>query len=132
MRPCGKTARSEKNGFALIEVLIAVTILSVIIVSLYSGVSTGALAIAQNKNMTSAILIARSKLNEFKNSSMRGTDVSSETVEEYPGFTWEREIVQYENELLPELIQAKVVTITVHWKYNNRDRSFSLDYIFTN
>lgn len=118
------------NGFALIEVLIAVTILSIIIVSLYSGVSTGALAIAQNRNMTRAILLARSKLNEFKNDNMQGTDIMSKTVPEYPGFTYDREIQKYENELLPTLVQAEIVTITVYWKYNDRDRSFSLDYIY--
>ncbi len=128
LKQCGRTA--PFNGFALIEVLIAVTILSIIIVSLYSGVSTGALAIAQNKNMTRAIMIARSQLNDFKNNSMNGPDITAKVLPEYPGFTFDRNIQKYENELLPPLIQAEEVIITVHWKYNNRDRTYSLNYIY--
>lgn len=128
LKPCGRTAPSE--GFALIEVLIAVTILSIIIVALYSGVSTGALAIAQNRNMTRAILIARSQLNDYKKDSLKGPDINDKTLEDYPGFTFDRNIEKYENDMLPTLIQAEQVTITVKWKYNNRDRTYSLNYIY--
>jgi type II secretory pathway pseudopilin PulG len=122
--------RFNSTGLALIEVLLAVTILSIVIVPIISGVSTGALAIAQNRNLTRSILLARSKLNEFKKEDMNGPDLNGEIDEDYPGFTYDREIVKYENELLPELVQAEIVTITVRWKYNQRDRSYSLDYIF--
>jgi type II secretion system protein I len=123
----------QTKGFALIEVLIALTVLSIVIVSLYSGVSTGILAIGQNRNLTRAILIAKSKLHEFKLANMRGTDLKSEPIEEYSGFFLTREVTRYENEILATFLgpfSAKQVVITIEWKDRNRDKKYSLYYIY--
>ena len=120
---------SIKGGFALIEILIAITILSIVVISLYSGVSTGSAVIAQNKNMTLAIMIAKNKLTEFKLEKMRGTDIKDEPIENYPGFTYTREIKRYENEMLGP-IPAKIVVITVNWKQNISYRAYSISYVY--
>lgn len=117
------------RGFALIEILIALTILSISLVSIISGVSAGILAISGNKNLTRAMIIARSKLSEFEMFNMRGPDISEKEVEEYRGFTFSREVKRFEHELLGPL-NANRVMITVHWQERGSDKSYSLSYIY--
>lgn len=116
-------------GFALLEILIAVTILSIVVVSLYSGVSAGSYAIAQNKNLTRAILIARSQLNEFKVAKFRTADTADEAVKDYEGYTYSRETKRFEHEMIGPL-SAQIVTITVKWQENYKERSYSIQYIY--
>jgi len=121
--------KMKSEGFALLEILIAVTILSIVVVSLYSGVSSGSYAIAQNRNLTRAILIARSKLNEFKVEKFRTADTANEPVKEYEGYTYSRETKRFENEMIGSLA-AQVVTITVKWEENFHERTYSIQYIY--
>lgn len=117
------------KGFALIEILIAITILSISLVSIISGVSAGIIAISGNKNLTKAMIIARSKLYEFEMVNMRGPDISEKEVEEYQGFTYSREIKRFEHALLGPL-NANRVMITVQWQERGRDKNYSLSYIY--
>ncbi len=125
---CGNQA-SKKCGFALIEILIAITILSIIVLPLYKGISTGTMAISQNKNLTKAIIIARSKLNELKILKMQNTTISGSPVDEYPGFTYEISIERFEHQLLGP-IPANIAVVTVLWKENSVERSYSIEYIY--
>jgi prepilin-type N-terminal cleavage/methylation domain-containing protein len=121
------------QGFALIEVLIAVAIASIIVLSVYSGVSAGTLSISQNANLTRAIIIAKSKMNDFKLSGMRGTDLANEEVREYPEFTFSRTTVRYENPVISSTfgaLSAKKTTIIVEWNDSGRKRSFSLYTVY--
>lgn len=120
---------TRNNAFALIEVLIALTIASIIVLSIYSGVSQGTLAISRNAGFTRASLIAKNKLNEFRLANYRGTDLSNEEVKEYDGFTYSREITRYENAMLGPL-PAKKAVITVKWTEGGREKSFSLFTLF--
>ena len=117
------------GGFALVEVLIAVAILSIVLLSIFSAVSTTLHVLSGVKDSTRAMLIARSKLNELTIHNMRGTDVSGEEVKSCPGFTWSRETVRYEHPLLGPL-GAKKTVITVKWDERGRNRSYSLTYVY--
>lgn len=119
----------KAKGFAIIEILIAVTILSIALVSIISGVSAGIVAISGNKNLTRAMIIAKSKLNEFKMDKMRGLDIKDETVEEYPNFYYSREVKRFEHEIFGPL-DAKRVEIIISWEERGRDREYSLTYIY--
>ncbi len=119
----------QGRGFALIEVLIAAAILSVVLLSVISGVSTGINVITGNKNLTRAVLIAKSKLNEFKLLNMRGPDLENEPVEEYQNFTYSRRIQRYEHEMFGP-IQANRVEIIVRWKEGETEKRYSLSYIY--
>jgi type II secretion system protein I len=119
----------QRRGFALIEVLIAAAILSVVLLSVISGVSTGINVITGNKNLTRAVLIAKSKLNEFKLLNMRGPDLENEPVEEYPNFSYSRRIQRYEHEMFGP-IQAQRVEIIVRWKEGETEKRYSLSYIY--
>jgi type II secretion system protein I len=115
------------KGFALIEVLVAMSIASIVVLSIYSGVSSGTLAISQNSNLTRAIIIAKMKLGEFRINGMRGTDLSHEAVKEYQGFTLTRTTVRYS---FLNTLPAKKTTITVEWQEQNRPRTYSLFTVY--
>ncbi len=120
---------NKYNGFALIEILIAITILSISLISIISGVSAGIIAISGNKNLTKAMIIAKNKLNEFEMNNQKGTDISNEVVEDYPDFTYSREIKRFEHELLGPL-DAKRIEIEVKWQEKGMDKTYSLTYIY--
>lgn len=123
------TIFGKNKGFALIEVLIAMSIISVVILSIYSGVSAGAVSISQTKDLTNAVMIAKSKLNEFKLARYRGTDLNNQEVENFPGFTYDREIKRFEHELFPR-IPAQIVTITVKWEQKNIEKEYKLEFVY--
>ena len=90
-----QTGVERDRGFAIIEILIAITILSTVLLTVISGVSAGIVAITGNKNLTIAMTIAKNKLNEFQLLNMRGADIKSEDVKEYPGFKFSRDSKRY-------------------------------------
>jgi type II secretion system protein I len=118
-----------KKGFAIIEVLVAVTILSIVLLTVIRGVSAGIVAISGNKNFSIAMIIARNKLNDFQLMQMRGADVQGEAVSEFPGFSFSRTTERFEHEWFGPL-QAKSVKITVSWIEREVKRNYSLMYIF--
>ncbi|HQO01832.1 MAG TPA: prepilin-type N-terminal cleavage/methylation domain-containing protein [Spirochaetota bacterium] len=121
--------KKDTCGFAIIEMLIAIAILSIVLISIISGVSAGIMAITGNKNLTRAMIIAKSKYNEFLIAKMRGPDINAEQLEEYPGFTYSRKAGKYEHGIFGP-IPARRVTIIVQWKENDLDKQYSLSYVY--
>ena len=119
----------KKNGFSIIEILVAVTILSISLLSIISGVYAGIIAITGNKNFTKAMIISKSLLNEFQINRFRGLDINDEEVEGYPDFYYSREVKRFEHELFGPL-DAKRVEIIVRWEERGRDREYILSYIY--
>jgi prepilin-type N-terminal cleavage/methylation domain-containing protein len=123
------SAVKDRRGFAIIEILIAVALLAVVLMSVISGISAGIHAIAGNKNVTRALLVAKSRLNEFKTLNMRGPDLENEPVAEYPGFTFSRRIQRYQHEVFGP-IPAQRVEIMVNWKERDAEKKYTLSYIY--
>ncbi|MFH0976664.1 MAG: prepilin-type N-terminal cleavage/methylation domain-containing protein [Spirochaetota bacterium] len=121
--------RKGKNGFALIEILIAITILSISLISIVSGVSGGIIAVSRNKNLTRAMIIAKNKINEFEMNNMRGPDIKNEEVKEYAGFTFSREVKRFEHELFGPL-DAKRIEIRVNWQEKGNNKEYFISYIY--
>ena len=121
--------KKNRNGFSIIEILIAITVLSIALLGIISGVSAGVVAISGNKNMTKAMIIAKSQLNEFISERMRGLDINDEAVDDYPEFTSSREIKRFEHELLGPL-DANIVKITIKWEERGRKKEYNLSYIY--
>lgn len=117
------------NGFVLIEVLIAVTILSVVLLSVFSGISSGINIIGNSRNYTIAMMTGRSLLNEFRSNNMRGTDLKDSPVEGYPDFRYDRISERYENPLFGPLPVMKT-EIVVKWKYKGIENNYNLQYIY--
>lgn len=124
-----RTALSiQRWGFALIEVLISVTILSIVMLSVISGVQSCIYVISENKNYTKAMMIAKGKMNEFLLEKMRGADLSNEAVAEYPGFYYSRRTSPYTHPMLP--FQVKMTEISVTWKSERKSSSYKISYIY--
>ena len=66
----------RKKGFALVEVLIALSILSIVLMSVFTGITTTIHVMSGIKNHTKAMLIAKTRMNEFILDRMRGTDIA--------------------------------------------------------
>jgi len=123
-----KTSKKSK-GFALIEILVSITILSIALLGIMTGVSSGVVAIAANQNLTRAMLAGKSKLNEFILEDMRGPDIKKELIKEYPGLSYSRNITRYEHQMFGP-VDAKKVDITVYWKDRNNEKSYTISYIY--
>lgn len=119
----------KKDGFALIEVLIAITILSIILLSVYSGLTSSIKVISGAKNHTTAMVIARSKLNEFRMNLLREPDISRSEIEEYDNFSYSRTTTNFDNPLL-DMMSAKRTEITVFWRENDREKKYSISIIY--
>jgi prepilin-type N-terminal cleavage/methylation domain-containing protein len=117
------------HGFVLIEVLIAVTILSVVLLSVYSGISSGMNIIGNSRNYTKAMVIAKSLMNEFRTDKMKGVDLRGAQVKSYPEFSYDRITERYENPMLGPL-QVSKTDITVKWKYKGIENRYSLSMVY--
>lgn len=117
------------RGFVLIEVLIAVTILSVVLLSVYSGISSGINIISNSRNYTTAMMAGRSLMNEFRSNNMRGADMKDVPVDGYADFKYDRTSERYDNPLFGPL-PVKKTEIVVKWKYKGIENRYSLQYIY--
>ncbi len=121
---------NKSRGFSLIEILIATAILSIVLLGVYSGVSTSIRAMSRGAFKTRAMVISQSKLNEFILDSMRGADIQRQPVENYPNYYFSRTTKRYEHPMTGSL-PAQRTEITVTWTENKRERKYTLSYIFT-
>jgi prepilin-type N-terminal cleavage/methylation domain-containing protein len=121
--------KKNSKGFVLIEVLIAVTILSVVLLSVYSGISSAINVISNSRNYTEATVLARSLMNEFRINKMRGADMHNASIENKPGFRYDRVTKRYESPFLGPLI-AQQTDITVKWDYRGRENEFTLTMVY--
>ncbi len=117
------------KGFVLVEILIALAILSTILISVISGVTSSVYVIAGMKNYTSAMLIAKSKMNDYILKNMRGTDIKGQKVKDYPGFSYSRVTKRFEHPLLGPL-PANRTDIIVTWKERGRKKDYKISYIY--
>jgi len=123
------TTSKKTRGFALIEILLAIAILSIVLLSVFSGVSTSINVLSGSKNHTKAMIIARSMLNEFILKRQRGTDLSKMPLEDYPGYFLSRVSERFEHDLLGP-IPAKKTKIIISWNDKGKERNYSITYIY--
>ncbi len=123
------SAVKRVKGFVLVEILIALAILSTILISVISGVTSSVYVISGMKNYTSAMLIAKSKMNDYILKNMRGTDIKGLKVKEYPGFSYSRVTKRFEHPLLGPL-PANKTDIIVTWKERGRKKNYKISYIY--
>lgn len=117
------------RGFVLVEILIALAILSSVLLSVISGVSSSVYVITGMKNYTQAMLIARTRMNEFIIKNFRGTDLKDEAVKGLPGFRVSRETKRWEHPLLGPL-PANITSIIVSWEEHGKERLYKISYVY--
>lgn len=123
------SGHNREAGFVLVEILIALSILSTVLISVISGVTSSVYVISGMKNYTHAMLIAKSRMNDFMLKNMRGTDLKSQQVKEYPGFTYSRVTERFEHPLLGPL-PANKTDIIVTWKERGKKKKYKISYIY--
>src|SRR5687767_2599977 len=89
MKVASYTSRRRQSGFSLIEVLVAVALLSVILLALFSLVSMGVQRAYSGKKMTEATILAQAAMeraNVYEAHTLLGAASGASTVSQ----TWTR------------------------------------------
>jgi type II secretion system protein I len=119
------------KGFVLVEILIALAILSIVLLSVISGVTSSIYVIGGMRNYTKAMLIARSRMNDFLLHNMRGTDIKDEAVKGYDGFEVSRVTKRFEHPMIDlGPFSANKTDIVVTWQERGREREYKISYIY--
>lgn len=123
---CHLDTANGKKGFTLIEVMIALSILSIALVVLLGLRNQGITLAARSRHIIEATLLARQKV----------TEVSAEGFPElgekkgdfgidFPQYTWRQDVVQTPFNVVREIM------LEVLWKENNREISLAVTtYLF--
>lgn len=84
-----KTDTAKRRGFTLIEVLVALSIITIALTSVYRLQGDTVRMSSDARFYTQAPLLAKSKLAELESKGMKNaSDGSGDFGDEYPGYTW--------------------------------------------
>jgi general secretion pathway protein I len=113
-------------GFTLLEVMIALAVMSIVLVSVYRMHSQSLTMNTAARFYTVAPLLAQNKMAELEALSSEGfPDDSGDFGEQYPGYSWQTSISEVSSEVLGEVANdLKRIDLTV--SYNNNQFSHSL------
>jgi len=122
-------AKSRHGGFTLLEIMIALAIISVAMVSLLSLANRSIGVHDHLQRLTIATLLAQEKMAETEVSAARGTldsqDSQGAYSDPYAGYLWR---ITYADTPLPSV---RVVTVTVSWGDEKLNESVDLaSFIF--
>ena len=113
-------------GFTLLEVMIALAVMSIVLVSVYRMHSQSLTMNTAARFYTLAPLLAQNKIAELEALSSDGfPNDSGDFGEQYPGYSWQTSITDVSSEVLGEVANdLKRIDITV--SYNDNQFSHSI------
>jgi len=113
-------------GFTLLEVMIALAVMSIVLVSVYRMHSQSLTMNTAARFYTLAPLLAQNKMAELETLSSGGfPDDSGDFGEQYPGYSWRTSLAEVSAEVLGEVADdLKRIDLTI--SYNNNQFSHSL------
>ena len=113
-------------GFTLLEVMIALAVMSIVLVSVYRMHSQSLTMNTAARFYTVAPLLAQNKMAELEALSSEGfPEDSGDFGEQYPGYSWQTSISEVSSEVLGEVANdLKQIDLTV--SYNNNQFIHSL------
>ena len=113
-------------GFTLLEVMIALAVMSIVLVSVYRMHSQSLTMNTAARFYTLAPLLAQNKMAELETLSSEGfPEDSGDFGEQYPGYDWQTSLVEVSSEVLGEVANdLKRIDLTV--SYNNNQFSHSI------
>ena len=113
-------------GFTLLEVMIALAVMSIVLVSVYRMHSQSLTMNTTARFYTLAPLLAQNKMAELETLSSEGfPDDSGDFGEQYPGYSWQTSITDVSSEVLGEVANdLRRIDLTV--SFNNNQFSHSL------
>ena len=117
-------------GFTLLEVLVAVAIVGVSLVMLLRLHLLSLDATLAAQDLTTAVLLAEGKMTTFMaQSPQEGEDEGRFDGPDLERFSWTTSVTDYGLDLggRDESIGIRHVTVSVHWRDGNRERSYSLE-----
>jgi general secretion pathway protein I len=114
------------SGFTLLEVMIALAVMSIVLVSVYRMHSQSLSMNTAARFYTLAPLLAQNKIAELEALSSDGfPNDSGDFGEQYPGYSWQISITDVSSEVLGEVANdLKRIDLTV--SFNNNQFSHSL------
>ena len=121
-------------GFTLLEVLVAVAIVGVALVMLLRLHLLSLDATLAAQDLTTAVLLAEGKMATFMAESPdEGEDQGQFDGPNLERFSWTTSVTEHgidlggDNDGREGAIGIRHVTVSVHWRDGNRDRSYSLE-----
>jgi general secretion pathway protein I len=113
-------------GFTLLEVMIALAVMSIVLVSVYRMHSQSLAMNTAARFYTVAPLLAQNKMAQLEALSSEGfPNDSGDFGEQYPGYSWQTSISEVSSEVLGEVANdLKRIDLTV--SYNNNQFSHSV------
>ena len=114
------------SGFTLFEVMIALAVMSIVLVSVYRMHSQSLTMNTAARFYTLAPLLAQNKMAELETLSSEGfPDDSGDFGEQYPGYSWRTSLSDVSSEVLGEVADdLKRVDLTI--SYNNDQFSHNI------
>ncbi len=125
-----KTRRRARNGFTLLEVLVAFVILGITLVALYGQFFTGLRAVRTSDAVAAAVGLARSKLEAVGVSEPLRFGETAGRFDN--GYQWRTAVTPYKGALALgryDVVAPYQVAVTVSWPDSPRARSVTLSAI---
>jgi general secretion pathway protein I len=120
---------NKKEGFTLLEIMIAVAILSIALVAVLQNESRILSSTYESNTLTMASFLALQKASELESRIGKAdTEMEGGFGKDFPFFTWKAEV----RDIPVPGIQAKFLRVSVLWKEGERDRAFTLDRCLSN
>jgi len=107
------SVKRDNKGFTLLEVLVALTVLSISLAALLPVFSTVAKSEGRLADERFAITLARSKLDTLGVEAILTDGVTDGKFSN--GMSWRLEVAPYQMSTAPTPLSMKRATLTVHW-----------------
>lgn len=121
----------ERNGFTLVEALVAFSILAVSAVAIYSAVGTSVVGLARSGRVDEATLIAQSQLAQWV--AARALPAAGQGQVEGTPYRWRLDLVPDGAPEPPDTalapLRAQRIRLSLEWDENSRRRAVVLEHI---
>lgn len=116
----------SKKGFTLIEIMVALSVLSISLVVLLGLRNRGISLAEKSRHIIEATLLARQKVTEISSKGFASLgEEKGDFGEENPQYTWRQTVIQTPFQKVRELL------VQIIWKENNREETVDITtYLF--
>ena len=118
---CGGRCHKQ-HGFTLLEIMIALAVLSVALVALLKSGGENLSLLYESNTLTTVSMLARQKLSELESTFGSSTAMEGDFGEKFPEYRWKADIVPTPS----ALGNARKLRITVSWVEGKREKNFVL------